>query len=543
MEPTTPKINLEFSRELKQVIQERNMLTTRTKKRVCDVLDAMEIENISTRINRKIENAIFEIIVSEKAYIRQLDVIKTFFMKPVLEQNLLHKRQFQELFDSIDIIYNVNKHLLQDLYENSNNVAQAFLNFAPYFKLYSSYAAGYKNAIVVLQKCKKTNPSFFKFLERQETRPEVQSKLSALLITPIQRLPRYSLLLQNLLQVKSPTHKDYTALQDALEKINEVVSEVNKFIKDCENQQRLLEVQRYFKNSFPNVVVPGRVLIKEGVLSEFKKNLLSSPKYYVVLLNDIILFAKCNERNIKTNTLKCSSIFPLKRCKVQPYIEKGCFEITCENEEINLFHRELSVTSDWIDAINNAIQDLCSNKRTLRKESSARRPVKRKNLNEYHEESLNIQLRPRKIQKIYKENSSEDSPDDTLITNDSSISEENKTEIKINMLDIRNKQIRGRKGLSQTKQYETFHSTPKSNDLPQKTLLKRIDLKTDNNSPVSPLENGSFEERTIRNKNTDLFVFGKDNPGMNTSFSFRIGNIVSGIKLSLKNMFTFRGSK
>lgn len=35
------------------------------------------------------------------------------------------------------------------------------------------------------------NAKFRHFLEAQETRPEVQLKLNALLITPVQRIPRF----------------------------------------------------------------------------------------------------------------------------------------------------------------------------------------------------------------------------------------------------------------------------------------------------------------------------------------------------------------
>lgn len=45
----------------------------------------------------------------------------------------------------------------------------------------------------------KTNKELNQFIIMQETRPEVATSIQSLLIVPIQRIPRYRLLLQELL--------------------------------------------------------------------------------------------------------------------------------------------------------------------------------------------------------------------------------------------------------------------------------------------------------------------------------------------------------
>lgn len=52
--------------------------------------------------------------------------------------------------------------------------------------------------IATLQSMPKSNPSLHEFISNQETRPEVGIKISSLLIAPIQRIPRYLLLLKEL---------------------------------------------------------------------------------------------------------------------------------------------------------------------------------------------------------------------------------------------------------------------------------------------------------------------------------------------------------
>lgn len=57
------------------------------------------------------------------------------------------------------------------------------------------------------------NTQFAKFLDNQESRPEVQSKLSSLLITPVQRIPRYCLLLKQVIENTDEADPEYISLK------------------------------------------------------------------------------------------------------------------------------------------------------------------------------------------------------------------------------------------------------------------------------------------------------------------------------------------
>jgi hypothetical protein len=70
--------------------------------------------------------------------------------------------------------------------------------------------------ILFVQEIQQNNPSMAEFITSQETRPEVNNKLSSLLITPIQRVPRYKLLLKEVLRHTIPRQQDYIILQGSL---------------------------------------------------------------------------------------------------------------------------------------------------------------------------------------------------------------------------------------------------------------------------------------------------------------------------------------
>ena len=68
-----------------------------------------------------------------------------------------------------------------------------------------------------MQNLPKSYPLAFRFISNQEGRPEVSTKLGALLIAPIQRLPRYRLLLREVLRFTEKDDPDLQSIKKALE--------------------------------------------------------------------------------------------------------------------------------------------------------------------------------------------------------------------------------------------------------------------------------------------------------------------------------------
>lgn len=126
---------------------------------------------------------------------------------------------------------------------------------------------------------------------KTESRPEVQQKLSSLLITPIQRVPRYRLLLQQVLLYTSPADIDYKLIQESVKQIENTVSHINSVVEDQENLTMMLNIQNSLTNRIPHIVKPSRKVIKEGVLLKYSANgtLL---KRYCVLCSDIFMYCK-----------------------------------------------------------------------------------------------------------------------------------------------------------------------------------------------------------------------------------------------------------
>ncbi|XP_060519469.1 rho guanine nucleotide exchange factor 39 [Cylas formicarius] len=507
--PLTPVANIEFSLELKKVINERNILTSKTRKRVFEALDEIKTKTEEETRNLKRERALLEIVNSEIKYIHQLELIINYFMKPALERKLLRSDDFEILFGSIKTIYKINKELLEELDKGFDNVPTAFSRIAPFLKLYSMYAHGFKDKLRILQNSRSVNPMFAKFVENQESRPEVQNKLSALLITPIQRVPRYKLLLTNLYDLSTPNNANYEILGECLSKVEESAAHINKIVQDQENSQRLLELQRCLRSGEPNIITPGRRLKKEGILTKMCMKDAHNEKLYVVLMNDIILFNKMRKNELKVNSLKCSCIFPLNKCKVIEVLDKGCLKVVCQNEELILYHDELQEMIAWIQAINQAILSYLEDRKSLRKESSSRRAVKRKDINEYHEVGLSPG-RPLKKRKMIMEQ--EVSPIDKPPSH-IKISARRPIHMACNSTPIRLESNPETRNIHRFSPMETFGGSSK-------------------------LAFEKCEEESEESKG--VFQFGKKNEEENTT---RVGNFFKGVGYTIRGLFGFKNNK
>ncbi|ALC44411.1 RhoGEF4 [Drosophila busckii] len=387
----SPHTPISFSRELRQVLQERNLLTAKSRKKVCSMLDSNSSSPIGSpnpeagkRIGFRLQ-AVQEIITSEKSYLEQLELLMNYFVRPLKEQAIIDASNHTALFGQIEMIHNLNGEFLRELEANMENVAQAFLKMAPFFKLYSVYAFDYRGAMLILQELTNKNPVFRKFLEDTESRPEIQRKLNSLMIVPIQRVPRYKLLLEQVLLYTSPADQDYKLLKESVKEIEATASHINSCVEEQEITQYLIHIQNSLVNRTPNIVKPSRRVIKEGMLSKIthKGNEI---KRYCVLMSDIFMYCKVLKERAPNsqveNSLECCCIFPLKKCKVYDMLP-GNFKLTCQSDGIIFGRGDVQLARTWVGFIRDAIDLHVQCRKTLRKDSSKRTPIRKKDMKKF----------------------------------------------------------------------------------------------------------------------------------------------------------------
>ncbi|CAH1714748.1 unnamed protein product [Chironomus riparius] len=381
----TPQLKMDLRKELQQAIYRRNNLTSRSKIKAIKFLEnSFEDEaNKSVDFDRRNQlrrRAIEEILTSEKSYLNQLEKLMTYFVNPLKTLNLIEISSHTILFGQLELIYNINSELMTRLEADLDDVANAFLKLAPFFKIYSVFAFDYKSSIILLQNLTTKNEPFRQFLEQNESRPEVQQKLNSLLIAPIQRVPRYRLLLQQVLLYTSPSDSDYKIIQESIKQIECTINHINSVVEDQANTQTMLNIQNSLVNRIPHIVRPSRRFIKEGMLFKYSAN-GTMMKRYCVLCSDIFMYCKIlKDRKPDTvveHSLDCCCIFPLKKCKINE-IFAGKFKLTCLSEGIIMCSEDVITGRSWIKALKEAIDTHIETRKTIRKDSSKRTPMRKK---------------------------------------------------------------------------------------------------------------------------------------------------------------------
>lgn len=180
------------------------------------------------------------------------------------------------------------------------------------------------------------------------------------LIVPVQRIPRYLLLINDLLKNTPESHTDHPNLVQALKKISAVASYVNDRQVIYEGIHKVLELNKRFGRQLiddtgvTEFIRSHRRLIHQGEI-EIEKNGKLKPAI-LYLLNDLIVVGSITEQ--KTEGDKIYSLICLWKVKLEDR-DDNCFVFLQNDEEVLILHAiDESSKSSWLNLIEEALRKL-----------------------------------------------------------------------------------------------------------------------------------------------------------------------------------------
>jgi hypothetical protein len=222
----------------------------------------------------KRKNIVLELMATEKSFVQSMGITITHYMKP-LEQNCANfgeaPETIKQIFGDINIIYGFNVKLCAEMdkivssWTDESEIGPTFKRMAPFLKMYTAYSNKYSTSMVIYHNLMNRNEKFVLEVAQCRENSGSQLKLADLLIMPIQRIPRYSLLLRDLLENTSPDHKDYASLSESLNTISEVANHINEEVRRTENARKV-EMMNEKGIKLTSIILPHRNLLKEGVV-------------------------------------------------------------------------------------------------------------------------------------------------------------------------------------------------------------------------------------------------------------------------------------
>eukprot|EP01119_Soliformovum_irregulare_P019969 TRINITY_DN6410_c1_g3_i3.p1 TRINITY_DN6410_c1_g3~~TRINITY_DN6410_c1_g3_i3.p1 ORF type:complete len:678 (+),score=240.20 TRINITY_DN6410_c1_g3_i3:156-2036(+) len=215
-----------------------------------------------------------EIVNTEQSYVQGMTAIVQRFLNPAKNKSILTSSQIQGIFSDIESILKVHEVLLDDMEEvivrwsPSSQLGSIFLKSIAYFKIYKAYVNNFNISIETLREAKKKK-EFENLLKDAAKHVEDRQDIESLLLTPIQRIPRYELLLTQMVKNTWPEHIDYENLVNALEQVKQAALFINVEKKQAEDKERVNSIQQTMSRLREPLTLPNRSYIKDGPLNLF----------------------------------------------------------------------------------------------------------------------------------------------------------------------------------------------------------------------------------------------------------------------------------
>ena len=274
------KINNQYQQynEIKQEIKKEyaSMIITKATRKI---KQSQEREKIMKQRN----HVISEIVSTERSYVEHLRTVIEYILKPVKQNKMIKEELIPRLFGDIILIHNVNKQFSQllDSFKVENYphllIGKIFNTMSGLFNIYREYGVNYRETAKEIIKMTKENHPFIDWSKQQITDNAIEANkqldVSSLLITPVQRLPRYVLLMKEIIKHTPKDHPDYKDATEALNKANEVSMFVNKQTKQAEAREKWEEIKAsvinlpdvyQFEKNVTEFVLEGTSLLLKG---------------------------------------------------------------------------------------------------------------------------------------------------------------------------------------------------------------------------------------------------------------------------------------
>ncbi|XP_031554199.1 uncharacterized protein LOC116291202 [Actinia tenebrosa] len=132
----------------------------------------------------------------------------------------------------------------------TTEIGDVLLEMFSYLKVFEPYFNSRNKGNEVKTKLEKNNEKF-----KAITSKVINGQtLNSLLLMPIQRIPRYEMLLKELLKRTKEDHPDYDNLTEALSKAKQGAADLNEHIRKIENETKVIEIMKSFPNDELNLI-------------------------------------------------------------------------------------------------------------------------------------------------------------------------------------------------------------------------------------------------------------------------------------------------
>ncbi|XP_062481608.1 FYVE, RhoGEF and PH domain-containing protein 2 isoform X1 [Pezoporus occidentalis] len=242
-----------------------------------------------------------ELLETEQAYVNRLHLLDQIFytelMKEAKNGKTVPEEVVKMIFSNISSIHQFHsKFFLPELQKRMEDwscnprIGDVIQKLAPFLKMYGEYVKNFDKAVELITVWSEKSPPFQELIaDIQKRKICANLTLQHHMLEPVQRIPRYELLLKDYVRKLPPESPDRDDAEKALQMIFMVAKHSNAAIAEMERLQNLWVVYQRLGLE-DDIVDPSNELIKEGPIQKISTRSNSTSEKYLFLFNNMLLY-------------------------------------------------------------------------------------------------------------------------------------------------------------------------------------------------------------------------------------------------------------
>uniref|UniRef100_A0A1I7VT66 DH domain-containing protein n=1 Tax=Loa loa TaxID=7209 RepID=A0A1I7VT66_LOALO len=317
----------------------------------------------SIRRHNDVRNmAIRELCDTERTFVEDLEYLIQKYMRPLrqpLECTLIDRILADKIFYKVPEILIHHQHFLAalcdrlDTFQTDTRIGDVLLSHFRKQSMVDTYIAFVDNFKFSKQSIKQARerPAFEKYYMRCRRDHRNKLDLDSLLISPIQRVPRYELIVKQIIKHTSVEHADYDSLLLAQKYIHELATKINRQKEESEEmEQRLREIEAIV-DGLDDLVTTGRSFNRYDVVTVLGTT--QNKQRCLFLMSDQIIVTNVRRKSSPSQVFHSSDFLDNNRFKLLFKISLD--DVVIAKDTLSLLHTaemELQNAQEDINIVN-----------------------------------------------------------------------------------------------------------------------------------------------------------------------------------------------
>uniref|UniRef100_A0A3Q1ED49 FYVE, RhoGEF and PH domain containing 1 n=1 Tax=Acanthochromis polyacanthus TaxID=80966 RepID=A0A3Q1ED49_9TELE len=326
-------------------------------------------DSVELSVQQRVFNIANELLQTETAYVSKLHLLDQVFCCRLLEE-ARSRSSFpcdvvQGIFSNICSIYCFHQQFLlpalqkrMEEWDSNPRIGDILQKLAPFLKMYGEYVKNFDQAMELVNTWMERSAQFKAIIQEIQREERCRNlTLQHHMLEPVQRIPRYELLLKDYLHRLPEDAPDYRDAQKSLELIATAAEHSNAAIRKMERMRKLLKVYELLGGE-EDIVNPTNELIKEGHILKLSNKNGTTQDRYLILFNDRLLYCVPKLRLIgqKYGVRARIDVDGMELKETSSVAVPRTFLVSGKQRSLELQARTEEEKKDWIQAIQATIQ-------------------------------------------------------------------------------------------------------------------------------------------------------------------------------------------